>query len=95
MLRGGSVEISFSEADILETIEDALTGWELAIQAELTELHDARANMDYRFDDPTWLQGLGDLIKEQDADLVRVRKALGMVKVARDAILGIGETHGK
>jgi len=89
MLRAGSVEISFSELDVLQTIEDALSSWEGAIEQELTELHDSRANFDYRFDDPVWVKGLGELISEQKSDLDRVRKVLGMVKVAKDAVLGI------
>jgi len=89
MLRAGSVEISFLEADVLRTIQRGLSLWESAIEQELIELHDARATVDYRFDDPEWFKGLGELISDQDSDLVDVRKALGMVTVALDALLGI------
>jgi hypothetical protein len=89
MLRAGSVEIDVSDQGIIVTIEEALIRWELAIQDELTELHDARANFDYRFDDPTWSQGVGDLIEEQNDYLAQVRTVLSIVRVAKGAILGI------
>jgi len=91
MLRAGSVEILFPTRVILETMKDCLLIYELAIQQELTELHDVRADMDYRFDDESTGKDLGELIKDNQEMLVAVRSALEWLSHAAPVFLS-GET---
>jgi len=91
MLRAGSVVIPFPTRAMLETMKDCLSIQELVIQQELTELHDIRADFDYRFDDEDTGKDLGELMEENHERLMAVRAALEWISHVAPIFL-LGET---
>jgi len=93
MLRAGSVVVPFPTRVMLETMKDCLLIQELAIQQELTELHDVRADFDYRFDDDDTGKDLDELMEENHEMLMAVRSALEWLSHVAPVFL-LGETIG-